>query len=67
MASVGAWAYSIFILVMMTLKLRRVKIGHLAKGCCWSIEKAKQRLGYEPVADQDVATKRWVDWAAANL
>jgi sterol-4alpha-carboxylate 3-dehydrogenase (decarboxylating) len=66
MASLGEWAYTILTLGTMTPKLRRVSIDHLDKGCCWSIEKAKQRLGYEPVADQDAAIKRSVDWALAN-
>jgi sterol-4alpha-carboxylate 3-dehydrogenase (decarboxylating) len=66
MASAGEWAYSIFTLGTMTPKLRRVSIDHLDKGCCWSIQKAKERLGYEPVADQDAAIKRSMDWALAN-
>jgi len=38
----------------------------LAHGCYWSIEKSKERLGYEPVADQDAAIKQSMQWAMAE-
>lgn len=47
--------------------LRRDNIDHLDRGCCWSIEKAKQRLGYQPVVDQDEAIKATMEWAMENL
>jgi sterol-4alpha-carboxylate 3-dehydrogenase (decarboxylating) len=67
MASAGEWAYSIFTLGTKMPKLRRDAMDHLDRGCCWSIEKARQRLGYLPVADQDAAIKRSMEWAVANL
>ncbi|KAF1954376.1 NAD(P)-binding protein [Byssothecium circinans] len=66
MASAGEWAYRIFTLGTKMPNLRRDGIDHLDKGCCWSIEKAKQRLGYRPVADQDTAIKRSMEWGVAN-
>jgi sterol-4alpha-carboxylate 3-dehydrogenase (decarboxylating) len=67
MASVGEWAYWIFTLGTMGPQVRRANIDHLDRGCCWSIEKAKVRLGYQPVEDQDAAIKRSMEWALANL
>ncbi len=66
MATAGEWAHMIFTAGTMTPKLRRVSIDHLDRGCCWSIEKAKQRLGYQPVVDQDEAIKRSMEWGMAN-
>ncbi|EAT78543.1 hypothetical protein HBH56_222030 [Parastagonospora nodorum] len=65
-ASVTEWAYSIFTLGTVTPKLRRQNMDYLDKSCCWSIEKAKNRLGYEPVADQDAAIKRSMEWAVTK-
>jgi sterol-4alpha-carboxylate 3-dehydrogenase (decarboxylating) len=67
MASLGEWAYRIFTVGRMMPQTRREAIDHLDRGCCWSIEKARQRLGYRPVADQDEAIKTSMDWAVANL
>ena len=67
MASAGEWAYRIFTLGTKMPKLRRDSIDYLDRGCCWSIEKAKQRLGYRPVADQDEAIKQSMEWGMANL
>jgi sterol-4alpha-carboxylate 3-dehydrogenase (decarboxylating) len=66
-ASTGEWAYYVFTLGFKQPTLRRDNIDHLDRGACWNIDKAKQRLGYEPVADQDEAIKRSMDWATANL
>jgi sterol-4alpha-carboxylate 3-dehydrogenase (decarboxylating) len=66
-ASAGEWAYRIFTLGSKQPNLRRDSIDHLDRGVCWSIEKAKHRLGYEPVADQDEAIKRSMDWAVSTL
>jgi sterol-4alpha-carboxylate 3-dehydrogenase (decarboxylating) len=60
------WAHSISTLGTMIPNLRRVSIDCLYERC-WSTEKAKRRLGYEPVADQDAAIEKSVDWAAANV
>ncbi|OAK98516.1 NAD(P)-binding protein [Phaeosphaeriaceae sp. SRC1lsM3a] len=66
MASAGEWAYFIFTLGMVKPTLRRHGIDHLDKNCCWSIQKARKRLGYEPIDDQDAAIKRSMEWAVAN-
>jgi sterol-4alpha-carboxylate 3-dehydrogenase (decarboxylating) len=66
-ASTGEWAYHIFTLGFKQPTLRRDSIDHLDRGACWNIDKAKQRLDYDPVADQDEAIKRSMDWATANL
>ena len=66
MASVGEWLYFIFTLNMRRPVLRRHNIDQLAHGCYWSIEKSKERLGYEPVADQDAAIKQSMQWAMAE-
>lgn len=66
-ASAGEWAYRILTLGTKQPGLRRDSIDHLDRGVCWSIEKAKQRLGYQPIADQDEAIKRTMDWAVSSL
>lgn len=66
-ASAGEWAYRILTLGTKQPALRRDSIDHLDRGACWSIEKAKHRLGYEPVADQDEAIQRTMDWAVSTL
>ncbi|KAK4238687.1 NAD(P)-binding protein [Achaetomium macrosporum] len=67
MATLGEWAYKIFTAGTKMPQTRREAIDHLDRGSCWSIEKARQRLGYQPVADQDEAIKQSMEWAIANL
>ena len=67
MASTVEWAYWIFTLGTIKPGLRRVSIDQLDTGCCWSLEKAKTKLGYEPVVDQDAAIKQTMTWAMASL
>lgn len=66
MASAGEWVYFIFTLGMIEPTMRRRSIDHLNKGCCWSIEKARKRLGYVPIEDQDAAIKRSMEWELAK-
>ena len=66
MASTSEWVYKILTLGTKKSELRRQNIDHLDRGCCWSIDKAKQRLGYVPIADQGDAIKRTMDWAMEN-
>lgn len=66
MTSIGEWIYWFFTLGRLTSQMRRQNIDHLNRGCHWSIEKARQRLGYVPVLDQHVAIKRSMKWAMAN-
>ncbi|KAF2019867.1 NAD(P)-binding protein [Aaosphaeria arxii CBS 175.79] len=63
MASTGEWAYKVLTFGSRTPHTRRDDVDHLDQGTCWSIEKAKQRLGYEPVADQDEAIRKTMEWA----
>lgn len=63
MASVGEWLYFIFTLNTRRPVRRRHNIDQLNEGCYWSIQKAKERLGYEPLEDQDEAIKQSMDWA----
>ncbi|KAJ3534008.1 hypothetical protein NM208_g7726 [Fusarium decemcellulare] len=67
MASVGEWVIKILTLGTVTPTLRRIGIDHLDTGCCWSLEKAKSQLGYEPVTDQDEAIKKTMEWGMAKL
>jgi sterol-4alpha-carboxylate 3-dehydrogenase (decarboxylating) len=66
MASMGEWLYWVCTLGRLAPQLRRQNIDHLNKGCHWSIEKAQQRLGYQPVLDQHVAIQRSMKWALDN-
>ncbi|KAL9079318.1 MAG: hypothetical protein Q9157_001794 [Trypethelium eluteriae] len=66
MASIGEWAYGIFTLGTKKPQMRRQDIDHLDSGCHWSIEKAKQRLGYQPLIDQDKAIQKTMQWAMEN-
>ncbi|KAI9658775.1 MAG: hypothetical protein M1821_002335 [Bathelium mastoideum] len=67
MASTGEWAYMIFTLGKKKPEMRRQSIDHLDGGCCWSIEKAKERLGYQPLIDQDAAIQKTMKWAVENI
>ncbi|KAF4624316.1 hypothetical protein G7Y89_g13857 [Cudoniella acicularis] len=65
MASGGEWAYWLFTLNTKKPAMRRANIDQLSEGCHWSIEKARERLGYDP-GNQDVYIKQSMDWAMAN-
>ncbi|KAF5001628.1 hypothetical protein FGRMN_934 [Fusarium graminum] len=67
MASTTEWIYWIFTLGTIRPSVRRVSINHLGTGCCWSLDKARKILGYEPVLDQDDAIQKTMDWAIATL
>ncbi|KAI9696323.1 MAG: hypothetical protein M1820_008165 [Bogoriella megaspora] len=67
MASVGEWAYWIFTLGMRQPEMRRHEIDHLDAGCNWSIDKARVRLGYQPLLDQDAAIEKTMKWAMENI
>lgn len=67
MAIAGEWAYRIFPLGTKKPKMTRMNIEYLNQGSRWSIAKAKERLGYEPVISQDEAIKRTMQWAMANV
>jgi sterol-4alpha-carboxylate 3-dehydrogenase (decarboxylating) len=66
-ASCTEWAYTILTLNYKRPSLRRQNIDHLDRGCCWDISKAKERLGYEPVNDQDGAIRSMMEWGIENI
>lgn len=66
-ASCTEWAYAILTLNYKRPSLRRQNIDHLDRGCCWDISKAKERLGYEPVKDQDGAIRSMMEWGIENI
>lgn len=65
-ASVGEWVYWAGTLGMRTPKIRRINIDHLDRGCCWDVGKARERLGYVPVEDQEGAVRKSMEWGMAN-
>ncbi|KAM5442405.1 putative 3beta-hydroxysteroid-4alpha-carboxylate 3-dehydrogenase [Microsporum ferrugineum] len=66
-ASMIEWAYYIFTLGRKRSQITRDGIEHLDSGCHWSIDKARHRLGYAPVMEQDEAIEQTMKWAMANL
>ncbi|KAF4634488.1 hypothetical protein G7Y89_g3612 [Cudoniella acicularis] len=61
-AILGEWMYWIFTLGTKQPDIPVLGIKYLGQGCCdWNIEKAKTRLGFEPVPDQDVVLKKVVE------
>ncbi|KAL6904561.1 hypothetical protein GGI43DRAFT_282993 [Trichoderma evansii] len=66
-ASCTEWAYTIFTLNSKKPSLRRQNIDHLDRGCCWDISKAKERLGYQPVSNQDEAILNMMKWGIENI
>ncbi|KAK9234643.1 hypothetical protein V1525DRAFT_412407 [Lipomyces kononenkoae] len=57
-AILGEWLYWVFTFGTKTPELRSQHIKYLTGGCQWDITKAKQKLGYQPVADQDAIIKK---------
>ncbi|KAM0296163.1 hypothetical protein ACHAPM_010419 [Fusarium culmorum] len=67
MASTLEWLYWVFTLGMVQPDLRRISMDHLDTGCCWSLDKSRRILGYDPVQDQDEVIKRTMEWAMETL
>ena len=69
MASIVEWFFAIFTLGYKTPEMRRQNIDHFERGCNWSLGKAKERLGYEPLteAEQDEAVKQMMEWGLTKL
>ncbi|KAK1254892.1 hypothetical protein MKX08_008887 [Trichoderma sp. CBMAI-0020] len=65
-ASCTEWAYAILTLNYKRPSMRRREIDYLDRGCCWDIAKARERLGYEPVKDQDEAIRSMMEWGIDN-
>ncbi|KAF7871909.1 uncharacterized protein EAF02_009014 [Botrytis sinoallii] len=61
------WLYWAFTFGTITPSLRQGEIEYLGLGTDWSIEKAKERLGYEPVKDQDEVLREVVAFEAKRL
>jgi sterol-4alpha-carboxylate 3-dehydrogenase (decarboxylating) len=66
-AYLAEWLYWIFTFNTKTPQVRSRAIKYLAGGCQWDITKAKERLGYKPVADQDVVLNKVVESEAKRL
>lgn len=68
-ASTSEWAYAVFTLGSKKPAMRRQNMDHFERGCNWKLDKAKTRLGYVPLTqeEQDAAIKRMMDWGHANL
>ncbi|KAF5985009.1 C-3 sterol dehydrogenase (C-4 decarboxylase) [Fusarium coicis] len=67
MASTAEWVYWVMTLGYIKPAMRRSAIDHLDSGCCWSLDKAKGVLGYEPVADQDEVIRKTMEWGMKAL
>ncbi|KAG5744847.1 hypothetical protein H9Q70_012462 [Fusarium xylarioides] len=67
MASTAEWVYWVMTLGYIKPGMRRTAIDHLESGCCWSLDKARRVLGYEPVADQDEAIRKAIEWGMKAL
>lgn len=64
LASVVEWLYWAFTLGLKRPKvLRRQYMAYTCNPRTFSIEKARERLGYEPVDDRDEQVQRGVEWA----
>lgn len=58
--ALSEWAFWAFTFRTLAPKLRLGGVEYVMYGGCeWSIDKAKKRLGYEPVPDQDAVLKKW--------
>jgi sterol-4alpha-carboxylate 3-dehydrogenase (decarboxylating) len=66
-AMFGEWIYWVFTFGTRTPGLRKTGIEYLGGGTQWNIDKSKERLGYEPVADQDATIKKVAESEAKRL
>jgi sterol-4alpha-carboxylate 3-dehydrogenase (decarboxylating) len=66
-AVMGEWLYWIFTFGTKTPAARRQGVQHLAGGTHWDITKAKERLGYEPVADRDATWRAVIEAETKRL
>ena len=62
-AAIGETFYAIFTWGRKQPELRTQDIEYLRTGCIFSIEKARMRLGYQPLVDQDEGIRRSVKWS----
>ena len=61
-AAIGESFYWLFTLGRKEPELRTQDLEYLRTGCIFSIKKARARLGYQPLVDQDEAIRRSVKW-----
>lgn len=66
-AHIGEWFYWIFTFNTKVPEMRSQRIKYLGAGCQWNIDKAKERLGYEPVTDQDAVLKKVAEFESKRL
>ncbi|MCJ1368239.1 hypothetical protein MMC16_007381 [Acarospora aff. strigata] len=63
LASVGEWVYWVFTLGRKEPEMRRCDMEYFERGCVFSIEKARSRLGYKALVGMDEGVRRGVEWA----
>lgn len=61
-ATMGELTYKVFTFGHKVPKIVRHHFDFMRKGCWFSIEKARERLGYEPIFDTDEGIRRSVKW-----
>lgn len=62
LASIGEWIFWVFTLGMKRPRVTTDHFVSMAGGSWFSIEKAKKRIGYEPVCDTIEGIRRSVEW-----
>jgi sterol-4alpha-carboxylate 3-dehydrogenase (decarboxylating) len=65
-ATVVEWALWIFTLGKKKTNLSAAQLHYINRGSWWSIEKARERLGYEPICSTDEGVRRTVEWFQHN-
>jgi sterol-4alpha-carboxylate 3-dehydrogenase (decarboxylating) len=60
--TVAGWAFTACTLGMKQPQFSWHTFDYMRKGCWYSIEKARKRLGYEPVCDTEEGLRRTVEW-----
>ncbi|KAH8722334.1 hypothetical protein GQ44DRAFT_775015 [Phaeosphaeriaceae sp. PMI808] len=61
-ATVIEWALWIFTLNRVKTSLSAAQLRYIDGGSWWSIEKARERLDYEPICETDEDVRRTVEW-----
>ncbi|PVI03332.1 C-3 sterol dehydrogenase/C-4 decarboxylase-like protein, partial [Periconia macrospinosa] len=66
-AWISEWLYWIFTFGSKRPSMTADHFEFMSRGCWFSIEKAKKRLGYVPVCDTEEGIKRSVEWFQNNI
>jgi sterol-4alpha-carboxylate 3-dehydrogenase (decarboxylating) len=66
LAWLGEWAYWIVTLNTRTPAMTTFHFEDMSRGCNFSIEKARKRLGWRPVVDTEEGIQRSVKWFQEN-